>query len=796
MKSLRLQLALAAFLLAAALPLAQAREAGRAAESHLSHYYHLTHQVREALQSSSADGAARVVVSARLRYLASRAQTRRGWDGLRRYARSEKDPELRGLAYFALGYREYLAHEDGLAAGDLKAAEDCSLADVAAYYQALASREINRSDDAIAALTGFRERYPQSVYRRRVADLLASLLIKAGRPQQALAELQAEPLTKRRPSSLLLTAQAEEALQNDLAAAGTYQAIYTAFPTVAEAHQAEIALNQLRQRMGSRYPEPNDEAQTERAQNLFQHGRYQQALATYDNALLTQPRSLRAGEWRIGRARCFIAMREYALALTALSQKEKDRDLDAERISLRARVAELNGDQTAMLKSLDELYHQYPQSSYYGNALFYAGGYFARQGFWQTAGSYYKLLAANFPDSIYASEATWRVTWYSVLAGNLDAAQSQLTGFLKRFPNSSLVPAALYWLAQGESKQGRHASALEIDRLLAERYTNTYYGLRARQKLPRSAKFATANASNGRQIGAAGSATGGALTELGVTIPPRPAPLLTPCGTESGEGADAAAAPDERLASYETLAALSLNDLGEQVLEDTMALHPGNPSVALALARSRAARKDTAGALFAAKQAAPDYGAYPFDALPEEVWKLLYPRAEWSTVRRYARADGLDPYLVMGLIRQESAFNAKATSYTGARGLMQMEPYTAVDRVRGRLRRRRVVRALYSPAYNIRAGCLYLRGLLRSFNGGLPETMAAYNAGDIRVRQWIANSKVDDPDEFLETIPFTDTRAYVEMVLRDRMIYRSLLTEEAKFKGCPVKSGGIESLGH
>ncbi|HEV2500310.1 MAG TPA: hypothetical protein VGY31_12090, partial [Terriglobia bacterium] len=266
MKSFCLQLALATFLLAVALPLAQGREAGRAAESHPSHNYYLTHQAHEAFQSPGADGAVRAVVSARLRYLASRAQTRRGWDDLRRYARSEKDLESRGLAYFALGYREYLAHEDGLAAGDLKAAENCSLADIAAYYQALASREINRSDDAIAALTGFRERYPQSVYRRRVADLLASLLIKAGRPQPALAELQAEPLTKRRPSSLLLAAQAEEALQNDLAAAGTYQVIYTAFPTVAEAHQAEIALNQLRQRMGPRYPELNDEAQTERAQ--------------------------------------------------------------------------------------------------------------------------------------------------------------------------------------------------------------------------------------------------------------------------------------------------------------------------------------------------------------------------------------------------------------------------------------------------------------------------------------------------------------------------------------------------
>lgn len=715
------------------------------------------------------------MVSLRLRTLAARARTRRGWSDLRRYAHSAhsgRSQESRGLAYFALGYREYLANEDGLAAEDLKAAANSSLADFAAYYGALASRQINRSDAAITALTGFRERYPQSVFRLRVADLLASLLIKAGRPEQALDELQAEPLTKRRPSSLLLTAQAEGALKNDIAAAQTYQVIYAAFPTVPEARQAETALNQLRQRLGSRFPELNDEAQTVRAENLFQRGRYQQALATYDNSLLTLPHGPRAASWRIGRARCFIALRQYALALTALSQKEKDPDPDAERLSLRVRVDELNNDEPSMLKALDEVYHKYPHSSYYGDALAYAGGTFARQGFWQNAAKYYALLAQNFPDSGYASEAAWRVAWYSVLAGNVEAAESGLAGFLKQFPGSHLAPAALYWLAQAEGEQGNSEDAQQIYRVLAGRYEETYYGLRARQKLPRRASARATGAQSDEPE------TSHALQQLGVTIAARPSAPLPPCGV------DAADAPDDLLTPSHTLAELSLTDLAEQVLEDRMASHPDDPLIAVALARSRAARKDAAGALFAAKEAAPKYGEYPFSALPEEIWKFLYPRADWSLVRRYARADRLDPYLVMGLIRQESAFNPRATSSTNARGLMQMEPYTAVDRVRGRLRRRRVVRSLYSPAYNIRAGCLYLRGLLRQFNNNLPETLAAYNAGDIRVRQWISNSKVEDPDKFLETIPFTDTRAYVEMVLRDRMIYHSILTGEARFESC------------
>lgn len=738
-----------------------AQEAPKAARAHAA----ITTRAEEAAE-----------VPSRLRYLASRAQTRRGWADLRRYARSVANREWRGLAYFALGYREYMAREDGLAAEDLKAAANGPLADVAAYYEALAGRQINRSDDAIAALTDFRDRYPQSVYRLRAADLLAGLLIQAGRPAQALAELQAEPLTKRRPSSLLLAAQAKEALHDDIAAAQAYQLLYAAFPAVDEARRAQTALNRLRQRLGPRYPEMNDEAQTARAQNLFQLGRFRQALAAYDNALLTSPKSALAGEWRVGRARCFIALREYALALTALSPKEKDRDLDAERLSLRVRIAELSGSTADVTGALDALYRKYPTSSYYGDALVYAGGYFARQGFWQTAAGYYKQLSTNFPDSLYAGEATWRVAWYSVLAGNLDAAQGQLAGFLKLFPGSPLTPAALYWLAQVERKQSQVENATQIERLLAARYANTYYGLRARQELihlPRVEPPGEGEDETGNS----------ALAALGIVIPARPAPRIPPCGASALDSAQ-----DKQLATYRAMAALDLTELGEQYLEEAMSLHMGGPEMALALARSRAARKDVAGALFAAKQSDPNYEAYPFSALPEEAWKLLYPRSDWSVVRRYARLDGLDPYLVMGLIRQESAFDPRATSYTGARGLMQMEPYTAVDRVRGRWRRLRVVRSLYSPAYNIRAGCLYLRGLLRSFNNGLPETLAAYNAGDIRVRQWIANSKINDPDEFLETIPFTDTRAYVEMVLRDRMIYHELLSGRVRFKSCPAGS--------
>jgi soluble lytic murein transglycosylase len=137
----------------------------------------------------------------------------------------------------------------------------------------------------------------------------------------------------------------------------------------------------------------------------------------------------------------------------------------------------------------------------------------------------------------------------------------------------------------------------------------------------------------------------------------------------------------------------------------------------------------------------------------------------------------------MGLIRQESAFSARATSSADARGLMQVLPQTASPSKR--LSRIRSTGArLYNPTYNVRFGCSHLQSLLKEFNGKLELALAAYNAGDFRVRDWMKSNSFQDSSEFLEAIPIHATRVYVESVLRDAAIYRQLLTGSAKFATC------------
>lgn len=723
-------------------------------------------------RTASADRPAQAAaVPLRLRQLALRAHTRRGWAPLRRYAESSRSAEATGLAWFVLGYREFDSGLYDAAAQDLKRCSStrCLLASFAAYYQALADSHLNRSADGIAALADFAPRFPESVLRAQAADLLAKLLLASGQPARALAALKQETESQDRASSLLLMAQAYEALGRDVDAAKGYQQVYYAFPSSAEDAAAEAAMRRLHLRMGSSYPEPSLDEASSRAARLADDGRYDKALAAYGELIRAHPRQP-AGLWQLGRARCFVHARDYNEALAALARPDPQNPVvDASRLAMKAHVYELAGREPELLATLDELFAKYPQSRARGDALAYAGGFFARQGMWQPALRYYSALAETFPHGRYAEEAAWRVAWYHVLAGDLPAARSALLQFLTRYSRSPRVPAALYWLSQVDLRQDHDEKGAQIARLLAARYVNTYYGLQVREDLRRLPPA---------QHAAGDRDAAESLEALGVPLAERPRSPLRPCGPRSFHPA---------FAIYSALESLSLHRLSSGYLDAVITTHARTPALFFAVAQLRHETRKFAAAILDARRAAPDYSQYPFDSLPEGLWRILYPDPYWRLVRRYARASRLDPYLVMGLIRQESAFDPEATSYTHARGLMQIEPYTAVSRVRGRWRRRRVVRDLYNPAFNIREGCRYLRSLLDAFHGNAPAALAAYNAGDDKVRQWIANSKVSDPADFLETIPFTDTRAYVLEVLRDRMIYRSLLTGRARFARCTAR---------
>jgi soluble lytic murein transglycosylase len=151
----------------------------------------------------------------------------------------------------------------------------------------------------------------------------------------------------------------------------------------------------------------------------------------------------------------------------------------------------------------------------------------------------------------------------------------------------------------------------------------------------------------------------------------------------------------------------------------------------------------------------------------------LYPLHYLEKVKSTNK--NVDPLVILSLMRQESAFNPRAKSVAGARGLMQLMPATA-RMMHGRLRNVR----LYDADFNIKLGTKYFQRLEKKYNGNLIDTLCAYNAGEGNLKKWKDDIFVfgeDNPLEKIEMIPFSETRKYVKLIYRNLFYYR-LLTND------------------
>jgi soluble lytic murein transglycosylase len=236
---------------------------------------------------------------------------------------------------------------------------------------------------------------------------------------------------------------------------------------------------------------------------------------------------------------------------------------------------------------------------------------------------------------------------------------------------------------------------------------------------------------------------------------------------------DAATGPWTRAQALQSIAFESSAELElRAAYADTHA-----PRLLLAAAEAAVEARHYAAGMVATRQLVPELEARRLDDVPDEAWRTVYPMPYREPLEAEARRNHVDPMLVAGLIRQESAFAADAVSVRDAVGLMQMEPSTGsilAKRLRVKFSRAR----LFDPEYNLRLGTVYLSDLLSTH--GTPEAaLAAYNAGEDRVILWTTGQNYSETPEFVESIPFTQTREYVQIVLRNAELYRQIYEHAA-----------------
>jgi soluble lytic murein transglycosylase len=149
---------------------------------------------------------------------------------------------------------------------------------------------------------------------------------------------------------------------------------------------------------------------------------------------------------------------------------------------------------------------------------------------------------------------------------------------------------------------------------------------------------------------------------------------------------------------------------------------------------------------------------------------LLYPRPYDAEVMSATKVSGLPSTLIYSIIRQESLYERDAISAADARGLTQLTLDTARRTARKWMLPAPTTATLFEPAVNVVLGAAHLKDLLDRFDGQLPLTLAGYNAGPNAVQRWLPAGEMD-PDIWLENIPYTETRAYVQRILWHSVVF-------------------------
>jgi soluble lytic murein transglycosylase len=635
-----------------------------------------------------------------------------------------------------------------------------ALADYALWLRGRALAQVGRFDDA------------QKIYEQLVKDFPNSLHIREARLGWAEAAIQngQTPLVpaildelneKNDGAALLLTAKSFETQSNPTQAVNFYRRTYFQAAGSAEAKEAEARLAALASPLTAQNA---DEARA-RADRLYQVKNYAEAAKAYSEALLAFP-ALSTAQFNFRRGAALAQAKkpdEAAAAFALVPQTAGEQK--AESYYLLARSYGTAKNWMAAKQAAMELARNFPGSSWAPKALA-ALGSLARDANNKPDESYFFNTALNlYPNSLEVAQAQFELAWLQHDAKNFAVSSQMLTEHLARYANKDTTyrGRAGYWSARDSERAGKIAEACVLYEAMTARYDANWYGYLSQQRL---------GALKGRgQCGTNSFAKDSTVMRAAANLK-----------TVTVAPETATAREDERLQRADQLGATGLFDWALEELGEASRTAPGSPRVNMAAARFYRQKDQNTLAFLALAKTYPDYAQMEPEEMTPEEWDIFYPLLNWTDIKTWSQRRNLDPYQVAGLIRQESVFDVRAKSGANAYGLMQLVVPTARTMARKYSASVTDIYAetLFQPALNIELGTAYMREQLDKY-GRLEYMAAAYNAGPGRVVTWRASLPLDI-DEWVEAIPFKETKGYVQGVTRNMLQYRRLYDMDGRFK--------------
>lgn len=429
-----------------------------------------------------------------------------------------------------------------------------------------------------------------------------------------------------------------------------------------------------------------------------------------------------------------------------------------ERAQVHALLAELYQRQEQPQQSLHhhaQVLQYGPRSAWAADALLALAHDAEEQGNFEQAHTYYRSLSSAFPDYTPAQEARWNKGWALYQAQQYEAAFGWWLEASQAYPEADFMPQLLYWQGRVLQRLGRPGEVIPLYQRIVRDYPTHYYSVLAY------------NALRATQVPASLPPFGETASVIATETPALYRLSLT---TASGQPTQ------ERfhLIRAQEMRVLQMTEEAIEEIRVLVKILPETPATQYFLAGLFADHQRYLDIFRMLNRLVGRLKAAEIRGLPRGFWTLLYPRPFWDDVVQQANRVGLDPYLVLSIMRQESAFNPAAVSRAGARGLMQLMPATARE-VASKLALANPSReVLHEPSYNITLGVDYFASTLRRFEGNVELALAGYNGGPGRVARWRSQWPELAIDEFVENIPIQETRLYVKLILRNWMMYERL----------------------
>ena len=489
---------------------------------------------------------------------------------------------------------------------------------------------------------------------------------------------------------------------------------------------------------------------------FFKYRQYRQAKNIYEEIIERFPTESDIEEVYYKRARTAYYLKEYQNTMDDCNKiitkfTSGDTAIRAEYLYSNTLLA-LGRIQDA-LKSYENIIEQHSQS------------YYARQSYLRIAEAYFRIekneealgawqkLNEKYPNSYEAMISLWKLARYHYIQEDYDVALESFGKLIERFSKSSKGDDSIYWKGKILQILGKESEAENMYQKLISDYPLSYYSERVLEE------------------------------KKGLKIPWK---IL-------GNNDEQFLNLEEFLNNYDIiddksrlsiLKAELFKEIGffkESIHETKIALNnnPGNISILFRLNEAYKKNKDY-NLSMSYTEIIRNYIAEKqlWNEVPLEFWKNLYPDYYDEIVRDYAGEYDIDPLLVFSMIREESRFNSWDESVAGARGLMQII-YTTGEWIAQKINLTDFSdEMLFSPSVNINLGCWYIHYLQERFENNLILVISGYNAGPGITAKWIERYEMTDPDNFIENIPYDETREHVKKVLKTYQMYRRLIEFE------------------